>query len=190
MFLFRKNSRKTFTDIEWGILIDRARHYSISNPQLQAGSFYFSPGQSVGIFLESRLLINAHHNKTYDYFYELRNLNNGAHVGELGILKSLSPSLRASIDIIHQEPYKWKQKSFYSSSLFKRRRIDFAGVLVNGHEEASLSWEFKEKLYLTDTVSELPREGEISMTNPGNHWLLFALMFMMEMEFHWREEEP
>ncbi|MCG2616735.1 hypothetical protein LZZ85_20720 [Terrimonas sp. NA20] len=187
MFLFKKNSRKTFTEIESGIRIDRARYYSFVDPQLQAGSFYFSLEQSVGFFLDSRILIQARPNKNYDHFYELRNLNNGGHLGELGISKTLAPSLRAYIDIIHQEPYKWKLKSFYSSSLFKRRRIDFSGALVNGHEEAAVSWEFKEKLYFNEAVSDLPREGEISMTNPGNHLLLFVLLFMVEMEFHWRE---
>ncbi len=174
--------------MESGIRIDQAQYYTLVDPLLQTGSFYFSLEQSVGLFLDSRVLIQSRPDQSYDHFYELRNLNNGGFAGELGISKTFSPSLRAYIDIIHQEPYKWKLKSFYSSSLFKRRRIDFSGALLNGREEAAVSWEFKEKLYNNDAVSQLPREGEISMTNPGNHLLLFVLMFMMEMELYWRED--
>jgi hypothetical protein len=117
--------------------------------------------------------------------YELLNFNNNAIVGELSISNFVAyKSLKISLDIIHQQPYKWEvSKSSRGFSLFTSRTFsEFCARLYNGVDDFVIKWNYKGTEVFKNKLEELPVEGEIELLNSKNHFLLFVGLFIAEME--------
>ncbi|MFT3674284.1 MAG: hypothetical protein QM781_00155 [Chitinophagaceae bacterium] len=186
MIKFNKSSSPVdFTNIEFGIRIKHAQYYSLINDSLTVGSFYFDRKQSAMNLEDSRIFILLKESNFREE-YEIWNLNNGALVGALSIEgKTVRKSLKATTGIIHQDPYEWKVlcKSAGTSSFSGRVWSKFSGRLDNGREEAAFIWDYEGNDVRDPGKLYLPVSGEVKMTNPRNHILLAAGLFLIEMEF-------
>lgn len=182
--IFKKQSLKTYTNIELGLNLKHVQYYSIVDGDT-AGHFYCTQEQSVGQLLDTHILIERTNNKFISSLYYLRNLNNNAIVAKILISNFvLGKSLNTTVDIIHQDVYKWEVfKADQGFSLFTSKVWStFFGKLSNAKEEASFEWDYSSREIYKYRLESLPVTGKINLSNPKNHFLLFAGMFLMEME--------
>ena len=185
MFIFKKEAPKDFADIESGIHIKNSRYYSIAKDDLSIGHFYCTGNQSVGILQDTKICILLRKPTLLNSLYEIRNLNNGALVGDLSISNFVATkSLKTTIEIIHQDPYCWEvlDNSSGFSLITSKTWSKLSTRIYNNREEASLMWDYKSDEVYRYKLGDLPVTGKIEMTNPKNHFLLFVGLFLMEME--------
>lgn len=186
MIKFKKDSFPVdFTNIELGLHIKHAQYYSLINDSLATGSFYFDRRQSAMNLEDSRFFIFLKESNFSDK-YEIWNLNNGGQVGDIVIeSKTRYKSLRATVGIIHQDSFEWKvlSKSAGASPFSGRVWSKFSGSLYNHRETAGFTWDYEGNDVHGPATLYLPISGEVEMTNPKNHILLAAGLFLMEMEF-------
>ena len=183
--IFEKKSPKSFCNLELGIEIRNSQYYILADEGQNIGHFYCGQNQSIGIYKESTLLITRSQNTFAALNYDLRNLNNNALVGHISISSFVArKSLKAEIDIIHKDSYKWEvidaSKGF---SLFASKTWStFLGRLCNNNEVAEYMWDYESHRVYAYKLENLPVTGRVKMTNEQNHFLLFAGLFLMEME--------
>jgi len=183
--IFKKENTKSYTNIEFGIHIDNGQYYSFGDEELNIGHFYCTDTQAAGSFKDSRVLIFLRNNSFASRHYDVRNLNNKALIGHVTISNDVSrKSLKATIDVIHQELYNWEvlSSSRGYSLLPSRVWSKFSAIIFNDAEGASFSWDYKNQTMYGYKLEHLPVTGQIEMTNPQNHFLLFIGLFLMEME--------
>jgi hypothetical protein len=187
--LFKKENPKSYANIESGIYIKNSRYYSFGDDENNIGHFYCTENESVGIFKNSQVMILLSKNTFTDRYYDLRNLNNNAPVGNIAISNfTFGKSLRTTIDIIHQDLYNWEvlDNSFGFSMLTSKTWSSFSGRLFNSNEEAKYDWDYAGDVVYANKL-DIPVKGQIKLSNPQNHFLLFAGMFLMEMELQLRD---
>lgn len=182
--IFKKQSLKTYTNIELGLNLKHVQHYSIIDGDT-IGHFYCTQGQSVGQLQDTHVLIENVNNKITNSLYHLKNLNNNAIVGKILISNFvLGKSLSTTVDIIHQDIYKWQVlKTDRGFSLFTSKVWSkFYGKLFNATEDATFEWDYSSREIYKYRLESLPVTGKINLSNRKNHFLFFAGMFLMEME--------
>lgn len=185
MLIFKKENPKSYTNIEFEIHIENGQYYSFGDEELNIGHFYCTETQSVGSFKDSSVLIFLRKSTFVSRQYDVRNLNNKALVGHVTISNDVArKSLKTTIDVIHQELYDWEVlNSSRGFSLFPSRTWSkFSARIVNHTEGALFSWDYKSSGMYGHKLEHLPVTGQIEMTNPQNHFLLFIGLFLMEME--------
>jgi len=188
--LFKKETIRNYTNTETGIFIKRCQHYSLWDNDKIAGHFYCGLDEAIGILNDNCLTITRKESGLTKRVLELKNSNNNSLVGLLAISNFvISKSLKVSLEIIHQDLYNWQiMKQSKGFSLFRFKTWSkFSGKLFNGRETATFEWD-----YLSDEIYKyklefLPVTGKIELSNPMNYVLLFAGMFLMEMELQLKE---
>lgn len=145
--------------------------------------------QSVGQILDSHVLIQLTESRIKGKQYQMINLNNFACVGHLNVSDFyLTTALTTSIDIIHQDLYTWevlssnKGFSLFTGKIWSK----FYGRLFNETEVATFEWNYMSNQIYKYRLEEIPVTGNAKLSNPKNHFLLFAGMFLMEMELQMR----
>lgn len=185
MLIFKKENPKSYTNMEFGIHIDNGEYYSFGDEELSIGHFYCTETQAVGSFKDSRVLIFLRKSTFASQHYDVRNLNNKALVGHVTISNDVvRKSLKTTIDVIHHELYNWEvlNSSRGFSLLPPRIWSKFTARIFNHGEEAIFMWDYKSNEVYGHKLEHLPVTGQIEMTNPQNHFLLFIGLFLMEME--------
>lgn len=183
--IFKKKNPKTYCNFDLGLEIKDCQYYALIDEEENIGHFHCTQNKSVGIFKDSRILIDLSKDTFANKHYSLRNLNNSAFVGNITISNNVvQKSLKTEIEIIHQEGYKWqvidasKGFSLFTSKTWSR----FSSRLYNNKEEAVYMWDFHSDRVYAHRLENLPVTGQVRMTNQQNHLLLFSGLFLMEME--------
>ena len=180
---FKKDTIKNYQNSDLGICIEGCSHYSLIDNTKVVGNFYCGLDISFGFLNDSYLILKRLKSNLTKRHYELQNFNNNAVVGQLTISNFVAfKSLRVTLDIIHKDTYKWQVvKSERGSSIFSNFS-NFSGRLFNDKEELLIKWNYKSSQTFKHRLEDLPVEGELEMTNPKNHFLLLAGLFLSEME--------
>jgi hypothetical protein len=180
---FKKETIKIYKNNDLGICIERCQHYLLIDNTKIIGHFYCGLDISVGLLDDTCLILKRLKGGLLKRQYELQNFNNNVIVGQLTISNFVAfKSLKISLDIIHKEAYKWQVlESERSGSIFSNFS-NFSGILYNEKENLTIKWNYKSSQPFKRKLEELPVEGEIEMTNLNNHFLLFAGIFLSEME--------
>jgi hypothetical protein len=180
---FKKDTIKNYKNSDLDIYIERCNHYSLIDDTKIVGHFYCGLDISIGFINDSCLILKRLKSNLTKRQYELQNFNNNAVVGQLTISNFVAfKSLRVTLDIIHKDTYKWQVvKSERGGSIFSNFS-NFCGRLFNDNEELQIKWNYKSSQTFKHRLEELPVEGEIEITNPKNHFLIFAGLFLSEME--------
>jgi len=181
---FKKETIKNYRNSDLDISIERCQHYILSDNRKIVGHFYCGSDNSIGVLNDTYLVINKLRTYSFNRQYEVRNVHNNAIVGDIAISDfTFSKSLQVSLDIIHQEAYTWKVMESVSEwsifSVFSR----FYGRLFNETEDIVIHWNYKSEQPYKHRRDEIPIEGDLQMTNPSNHFLLFAGLFLAERQF-------
>ena len=181
---FKKETIKKYRNSELDITIERCQHYLLLDNREIAGHFYCGSDNSIGVLNDTYIVIKHSIIKSLNSHYEVRNVHNNAIVGELIIRNfTFSNSLKVTLEIIHKEPYAWQvMESILESSIFSVFSR-FYGGLFNDTENVVIHWNYKSEQRFKHRLNEIPIEGDIQMTNPNNHFLLFAGLFLAEREF-------
>jgi hypothetical protein len=117
--------------------------------------------------------------------FEFVNVHNNSIVAQLTISNFVAfKSLRTIFNIIHKEPYQWEvDESKKGFSLFTSTTFSaFCGRLYNDKEKLTVKWNYKSDTVLKHRLEELPVEGELEFEESKNFILLFAGLFLAEME--------
>jgi len=181
---FKKEIIKNYRDTDLDITIERCQHYLLLDNRKIVGHFYSGPDNSIGVLNDTYIVIKHSIIKSLNSHYEVRNVHNNAIVGEIIIRNfTFSMSLKVSFEIIHKEPYTWQVMESIQEwsiiSVFSR----FYGGFFNDTENIVIHWNYKSENPLKHRLYRIPIEGDIQMTNPSNHFLLFAGLFLAEREF-------
>jgi hypothetical protein len=181
---FKKETIKNYTNADTGIFIKRCQHYSLFDNNKVVGHFYFGLDDSIGMLNDTFLTLRRKNASWTKCVFELQNCNNNVIVGEVAISNFVvRKSLKISLDIIHKEPYEWEvEESYRGGSIFTSTYSKFLARLFNNQEDLIIKWDYKGPQLGTYKLEELPVEGKIELKNPNNHFLLFAGLFLSEME--------
>ncbi|OQP49599.1 hypothetical protein A4D02_28835 [Niastella koreensis] len=182
---FRKETIKNYRNAELDIFMERCQHYSLFDDNEMVGNFYCDRDNSIGILHDTFLVIKRIKSKFTQRSFELRNCNNNAIVGQLTISNFVRyNSLNVSLDIIHKEPYIWEvvEASRGGWVLPPTTYSVFLAQLYNNEEDLIIKWNYKSDNWGEYAIEELPVTGELELENPRNHFLLFAGLFLAEME--------
>jgi hypothetical protein len=181
---FKKETIANYSNSKLDVHIADCQHYALCDKGQSLGGFYFGIDYSLCLLNDTILIVKCT-KRGLKMEYQLQNFNNNAIVGQISISKLVfSEYLKVSLEIIHKEPYTWKViKATQGFSFFTVKTWShYLATLFNSQEILTIKWDYIGNQIGKYRLKQIPVEGEIDLNNRQNHFLIFAGLFLAEMQ--------